>query len=88
MWEKKVDNHVKRLSFLEEHVKSLYSLVWGQCTAIMPQKIEASEGYDEMSSNRDGLALLKTIKNVTFQFQSQKYSTQSIYDAKKRFYAN
>ena len=34
IWEKQVDEFVKRSSYLTENVKTLYSLVWGQCTDI------------------------------------------------------
>lgn len=32
IWEKKVDEYVKREMYLQENIKTLYSLVWGQCT--------------------------------------------------------
>jgi hypothetical protein len=34
IWEKQVDEFVNRSSYLTENVKTLYSLVWGQCTDI------------------------------------------------------
>ncbi|KAI2492174.1 hypothetical protein MHU86_22370 [Fragilaria crotonensis] len=38
-----------------------------------------------MSNENDGLLLLKTIKNVTYQHQSQKYVPHSLFEAKKRY---
>ena len=87
IWEKGVDEHVKRITYFKENIKTLYSLVWGQCTDIMQQKIEASEGFERISATGDGMTLLKAIKNVAYQFQSQKYLPHSIYETKKRFYA-
>ena len=34
VWEKLVDEHVKRMSGLAENIKTLYSLVWGQCNDV------------------------------------------------------
>jgi hypothetical protein len=72
IWEKTVDEHVKQLSYLTENMKTLYSLVWGQCTEIMRQRLEAHESFAGVSSTGDGLGLLKLVKGVAFQFQSQK----------------
>ena len=35
LWEKHVDSFAKRLEYLTENLKTLYSLVWGQCTDIL-----------------------------------------------------
>jgi hypothetical protein len=40
IWEKKIDEFVKRETYLDENLKTIYSLVWGQCTDIMRQKVE------------------------------------------------
>ena len=75
IWEKQVDEFVKRSSYLTENVKTLYSLVWGQGTNIMRQKIEALDTFDTMSSAGDGLSLLKAIKDMAYNnFQSHKIS--------------
>ena len=83
IWEKEVDEHVKRITYLKENIKTLCSLVWGQCTDIMQQRVEATDRFDAMSAAGDGLLLLKTIKDITYQFQSQKYIPHSLYESKK-----
>ena len=45
IWEKEIDAYVKKKDHIEENVKTLYSLNWGQCTDIMRQKIEAHESF-------------------------------------------
>jgi hypothetical protein len=35
IWEKKVDEYVRKESYLEENLKTLYSLVSGQCTDVI-----------------------------------------------------
>jgi hypothetical protein len=80
IWEKKVDEFVKPESYLTENMKTVYSLVWGQCTDVMRQKVEATDGYKALLSNGDGPGLLKSIKDLVYNFQSQKYLPQALHE--------
>jgi hypothetical protein len=84
LWEKQVDEYVKKSTWLAEHIKSLYSLVWGQCSEAMRQKIESLEDFETISMASDGVALLTAIKNATYNYQSQKYRIESINEALRR----
>jgi hypothetical protein len=64
MWEKKVDEFLKHDTYLEENLKTVHSLVWGQCTEVMRQKVKATKYFKTLSANRDGLGLLKTIRDL------------------------
>ena len=86
IWEKTVDEYVKQTTKAKENMKTLYSLVWGQCTDIMRQKVEASDLFSGVAIDGDGLGLLKIIKGVAFQFQSQKYLPHALHEALKRYY--
>jgi hypothetical protein len=85
-WEKKVDEFVKRELQLEENIQTLYSLVWGQCTDIMRQKVQGLNVFKSMSENKDGLELLRAIKDITYNFQSQKKLSQALHESKRRYY--
>jgi hypothetical protein len=54
-WEKEVDEIIKRRSALQENIKTLYSLVWGQYTENMPSRVEATADYPAISNTLDGL---------------------------------
>jgi hypothetical protein len=87
IWKKKVEEYVRRESYLEENIESLFSLVWGQCTHIMRQKVEALDAFDnKLAADNDGIELLKTIKNTAFSFETQKNSWQVSHEAIRRFY--
>lgn len=86
IWEKQVDEFCKREAQLRENVKTLFSLVWGQCTDIMRQKLDALPDHEAVALANDGLELLKSIKVIVFQFQSQKYLPHALHEAKRRFY--
>jgi hypothetical protein len=86
VWELEVTEYVRRKSYLDENLKTLYSLVWGQCTDIIRARIEALDEHDNMSNDGDSIALLKAIKALVYNFESQKYRPLAIHDGMRRFY--
>jgi hypothetical protein len=38
VWEKEVDEYVNRMTHLSNNMRTVFSLVWGQCTDVMRQK--------------------------------------------------
>ena len=86
IWEKEVDEYVYRKTRLRENVKTLYALVWGQCSDIMRQKVEGTDTYSTIMSDHDGLKLLASIKEIVYQFQSSKYVMHAVHEATRRFY--
>ena len=86
IWEKRIDDYVKRETSLKENIKTTYSLIWGQCSDAMRQKVESVEGFKGISEDGDAIELLKALKDAAFNFQTQKYTPQAIHEAKRRFY--
>ena len=80
-WEKEYDEYRKTKKTLEDNVKSLYSLVWGQCSESMQQKVESLATFEAIETASNGIALLAAIKNTSYDYQSQKYRIESITDA-------
>jgi hypothetical protein len=68
IWEKKIDEFVKRELYFEENIHTLYSLIWGQCFDVMQARVEALSDYDVMSDSGDSLTLLKAIKAQAYNF--------------------
>eukprot|EP00978_Attheya_sp_CCMP212_P037182 scaffold173708_cov61-Attheya_sp.AAC.1 len=86
-WENAVDLFDKQKIYLSQNLKSLYSLVWGQCTYDMRFKIKVLDNFDTMSADRDGLALLKAIQDiVVYNFQSHKNLRHALHEAMCHFY--
>jgi hypothetical protein len=73
IWEKKVDAYGKQEDYFEENMKMVYSLNWGWSTNIMRAKLEFLNIFEAISSMSDALELLKSIKNIVFNFQSQQH---------------
>jgi hypothetical protein len=59
MWEKKIDEHVKRELTLEENMRTLYTLMWEQCTKIVRARLDALANYEAIPEEFNSLALLK-----------------------------
>eukprot|EP00978_Attheya_sp_CCMP212_P045744 scaffold359000_cov53-Attheya_sp.AAC.1 len=50
IWEKKVDEYVKRTNLLEQNMRTVYNIVLGQCSDIMRQKLA---GLDNFTALKD-----------------------------------
>jgi hypothetical protein len=53
---------VKTKAAIESTMKSLYDLIWGQCSKSLRSRLRGYEDYTNYSSNADSLALLKGIR--------------------------
>jgi hypothetical protein len=52
----------------------------------MRAKLEGLDSYEKMKDGFDMIALIKAVKGLTYQFDSQKYHSMALHQAKKRFY--
>jgi hypothetical protein len=86
LWEKRTDEYILRKSTLIENIKTTYSIIRGQCTEAMRQRIEAAPSFSSASTTGNAIELLKIIRNISFDFESQQYFPHALYEAHKRFY--
>jgi len=85
-WENKIDEISKKESILEENMKTLFSIIWGQVSDVLKHRIQTHENFKDMNSAADSLALLAALRNEAFNFQSQKDQAQALHEAIRRFY--
>ena len=64
IWKQEISAYIKKKTAADEHVRSLFSLVLGQCTDAMKAKLEALPDWDDMQSKMNGLALIKEVKKI------------------------
>jgi hypothetical protein len=86
IWEKHVDEYVKRDVRFERNSEKLYSLIIGQCTEYMKSKLESLVDYDSFADTFDVVPLIEAIKGLTYQFESQWYHSQALHKAVMQFY--
>ena len=77
VWEKRMDVVIKRESLFADNMRAAYFTVWSQCSYSMRAKVEAKANYKTMSSKRDVLELLRHVKDITHNFQSEKNPDQA-----------
>ena len=54
----------KRVRRLKTTTTSLYSIVWGQCSPMMQQKLQAQAGYDTMK--KDSIKYVTKVFTLVF----------------------
>jgi hypothetical protein len=85
-FESALRSYQNRIDGLEINIEKLYSLVMGQGTDIMQQKIKETDDFPDVEAARDGLELLKLIREVSNNFESTKFLPYTKYEAKRRQY--
>ena len=86
IFSEQLKEYVKQTSRLQENIKRLWALVWGQCSDTIWTQLQASDTYNEMHTASDGLRLLIAIKDLMFNVQEQNYVPLSIHLAKRQFF--
>jgi hypothetical protein len=86
IWEKEIDEYVRRKAKLTANCEKLYSLILGQCTEHMVAKLESLDDFKEIERGLDVIKLMKAIKGVSYQFEGQKYQDKALHQALKRLY--
>jgi Reverse transcriptase (RNA-dependent DNA polymerase) len=80
-WENEADDWFSRTKLVKQHLKTLYSVAWGQCSEAMKTKLQTHDDFTSKDLLADCAWLLKEIKAITFQFEGQRYLFLSLDDA-------
>ena len=87
VFKEEINTFVKSKEILAENIQKAYSLVLGQCTEIMVNKLKMSLSWEKIKVDQNVIQLLLEIKNIIYKFDDQKYQVLSIHKAKSSFYA-
>ena len=68
IWKTKVQTYVRRIEIQEKNCKSIFSVIRGQCSVAMKNKLESLAKYKERSEENDCAWLLIKIKGITLNF--------------------
>ena len=77
-------NHEYACKELNESLSKTFAIIYGQCTRAMKAKIEEDSKWATIDSDCDPIELLKIIKAIAHNNESQKDSTLSLIQAEKR----
>ena len=71
---------------MQSTLRSIYNVVWGQCSTIMKSKLESKTNLKTSKQNKDVAELLKEIKAIMHQFESHTSIYEALDEAKRNFY--
>jgi hypothetical protein len=73
-WQNDIRAHHTRCTNLEDGMKRLYNIVYGQCSETMVQRLTTLDHFKVgILGKSDAIVLLTAIKHISFNFQSQKF---------------
>jgi hypothetical protein len=78
-----MSNFVKEKSILQQGIEALYLIMWGQCTKVMRQRLEALPNHSTIAASLDGVELLKEVTSLAYNYQSQKFVGSSFTESFK-----
>jgi hypothetical protein len=83
VWKMEVNLVLQRKASLDSSLKSAYSLIKGQCSKPILEKVEAQANYATVHLEKDPIGLLKLIKGVMFNYNSRKFQSVAIFEVSK-----
>ena len=86
IYKEQVKMFVSRRERYNENKDKLFPLIWGQCSNSMQSKLQAKTGFHEIDQSRNCLQLIKEIKGVIFNFESQEYPVLSLHHASQKYF--
>jgi hypothetical protein len=78
---------VKTKGAIESTMKSLYDLLWGQCSETLRSRLRGDPSYTTYSTNAYSLALLKGIRAEMTGFRKKQYLPHSLHLIMRDFYS-
>jgi hypothetical protein len=76
----KCRNHSRRISMLETHQGQAYSLILGQCTQLLQDKMKQDASWTMVSASYDPLELYRLIKQVVLKQTKDQYPFAMVHE--------
>ncbi len=86
IYKEQIKGYVARKQKYDENKDKLYSVIWGQCSDSMQSRIQSNTNFQSIDEKRSCLLLLKEIKGVMFNFESQQFPIMSMAMASQKYY--
>jgi hypothetical protein len=71
---------------LQSNLAMLYAVIWGQCSEAMRNRLRALDDYELRCATYDCVWILKEIKGVTHQFDTNRNLFLSLLDARVAYF--
>ena len=75
----------KRTKHLDKNLKSIYAVIWGQCSLNMQGQLKSVTGFTTADDTSDCIWLLKNVKGAAFSFDDERYIISSLDDHLEKY---
>jgi hypothetical protein len=86
IFKEKIRMYVKIESAVETTMKSMYDLIWGQCSETLRSRLRGHDDYAIYSPGADSIALLKGIRAEMTGFRDKQYLPHALHKIMGEFY--
>ena len=86
IYKEQIKMYVSRKERYVENKDKLYSVIWGQCSDSIQSKLQSKPTFHNIDESRDCLRLLKEIKGIMFNYESQQYPIISMHMAALKYF--
>ena len=86
MYKESIKEYVNWRNRYQENKEKLYEIIWGQCSDSMQSKLQSRNNFNHIDEKRDCLELLREIKGMMFNFESQQNSIFSMHLACQKYF--
>ena len=84
LWKMDIKEYREKLKVFANFRAGLYSLVLGQCTDALQERLKSHRDYED--ANQDGIKLLVIIRSLIHTFEENRKLSDAIMDVKEKFY--
>ena len=78
IYKEQIKMYVSRRERYMENKDKLYSVIWGQCSDTIQSKLQSKSTFNDINESRNCILLLKEIKGIMYNFESQQYPVISM----------
>jgi hypothetical protein len=86
VFQEQVKQWIKDSTSLKATLRSMYNIVWGQCSRLMQNKLRAIAHFQTIENDGNVTELLKEIRGVSHQLEANTSVYDSLHEAKRKFY--
>ena len=86
LFKEEIRLYIKDKKSLESTTASLCSVVWGQCSKLIQNKLKASQKYTDLDNNNHVAALLIEIKLLSNKMEENMSTYDALHEAKLKFF--
>ena len=83
-WKLDLKKHNDKAEAFNNFLARLYSVVLGQCTEALEDRLKSTNGWANVQ--QDGIELLKLVKTVCYNFEENRFPADALLDVKETFY--